>query len=174
MAYALPLILGILVMLSIYITPIAKTTATFYSGISPKGVSPTLITLIFSQVTTWIFARSLMNAAILGFFYGIWGTLAYATYYLSFLTGGLIVDRIRFQYKHNSVQDFLYARFGQIGTVCYNTLICIRLISGSICESISYRIIVRYRRIQCLFHCHRYFLHPDVGLLNAWWFACFA
>jgi hypothetical protein len=48
----------------------------FYQGTSATGQKPGLLTLTLSQVTTWIFARSLMNAAILGFYYGIWGTLA--------------------------------------------------------------------------------------------------
>jgi Na+/proline symporter len=87
------------------------------------------MTLIFSQVTTWIFARSLMNAAILGFYYGLWGTLAYAIYYLSFITGGLIIDDLRFRKGYESIQSFLFDRFGRWGTRCYNFVIGVRLIS---------------------------------------------
>ena len=129
MEYALFVIVGILAMLSIYLSPNAKSTAAFYSGLSPQGGAPDLLTLTFSQVTTWIFARSLMNAAILGYFYGIWGTLAYAVYYLSFLTGGMIIDHLRFKHGHTSIQAFLYERFGRTGTTCYNFLIVIRLVS---------------------------------------------
>ena len=71
----------------------------------------------------------MLNAAILGFYYGIWGTLAYAMYYLSFLTGGKIVDSLRFQHGYENVQGFLYARFGSWGTGCYNFVVAIRLIS---------------------------------------------
>ncbi|MEH6470804.1 MAG: hypothetical protein V7752_06090 [Halopseudomonas sp.] len=88
-----------------------------------------MLTLTFSQVTTWVFARSLMNAAILGFYYGLWGTLAYAAYYLSFLTGGRIIDSLRFEHGYQSVQEFLRARFGRWGTGCYNVVVGIRLIS---------------------------------------------
>ena len=70
-----------------------------------------------------------MNAAILGFFYGLWGTLAYATYYLSFLTGAMIIDSLRFQHGCSSIQSFLFARFGSYGTGCYNFVIGIRLVS---------------------------------------------
>ena len=129
MDYALPFITGIVALISILLSPNAKTANTFFSGSSPQGNAPTLFTLTFSQVTTWIFARSLMNAAILGFFYGIWGTLAYAAYYLSFLTGGKIVDNIRFNQGFASIQEFLLARFGRIGVTCYNIVIIIRLIS---------------------------------------------
>ncbi len=129
MEYALPFIIGVLTLLSIYFSPKAKTDTTFYSGYSPDGNSPGLVTLVLSQVTTWIFARSLMNAAILGYFYGVWGTLAYAVYYLSFLTGGMIIDRLRFDMGFSSIQAFLQERFGNTGTACYNFLISIRLIS---------------------------------------------
>lgn len=101
----------------------------FYRGQSKDGVPPKLLTLIFSQVTTWIFARSLLNAAILGFYYGVWGTLAYAAYYLSFLTGGKIIDHLRFEQGYDSVQSFLSDRFGEWGSRCYNFVIGVRLVS---------------------------------------------
>ena len=129
MEYALIAIAGVIATLSIVFAPIAKTVNTFFSGSSPQGDAPSLFTLTFSQVTTWIFARSLMNAAILGYFYGIWGTLAYAFYYLSFLTGGKIIDKIRFEQGFASVQEFLHARFGRSGVTCYNVVIVVRLIS---------------------------------------------
>ncbi len=129
MEYALLSIAGVVALVSILLVPNARTVNTFFSGISPRGEAPSLFSLTFSQVTTWIFARSLMNAAVLGYFYGIWGTLAYAAYYLSFLTGGLIVDKLRFEQGFDSIQDFLKARFSYIGVTCYNIVIVIRLIS---------------------------------------------
>jgi len=129
MEYALIIVAGLIATISIVFTPIAKTVNTFFSGASTQGEVPSLLTLTLSQVTTWIFARSLMNAAILGYYYGVWGTLAYAVYYLSFLTGGKIIDNIRFEQGFSSVQAFLRARFGNIGVSCYNIVIVIRLIS---------------------------------------------
>ena len=69
-----------------------------------------------------------MNSAILGYFYGIAGTLAYAGYYASFLTGGFIVLRLR-EGGATSVQDWLGARFGKVGTTTYNMVIGLRLLS---------------------------------------------
>ena len=116
-------------LLSIVMSSRAQTESTFFRGHSATGQSPGLLTLVFSQVTTRIFARSLMNAAILGFYYGLWGTVAYAAYYLSFLTGAKIVDSLRFRHGFSSIQQFLRARFGRTGTSCYNFVIGIRLIS---------------------------------------------
>ena len=120
---------ALIAIVSITLSPRAKTTSSFYQGASIDGTKPGLITLIFSQVTTWIFARSLMNAAILGFYYGVWGTLAYAAYYLSFITGAAIIDSLRFKHGFHNVQGFLNDRFGKTGTACYNFVIGLRLIS---------------------------------------------
>lgn len=120
---------GILAAVSFFLSPKARTSEGFFNGESPTGAPPTLLTLILSQVTTWIFARSLLNAAILGFYYGIWGTLAYAAYYLSFLSGAAIIDAVRFKHGYSSIQGFLKDRFGSTGTSCYNLVIGLRLVS---------------------------------------------
>jgi len=129
MSYALPALAGAIAIISVILSPRAESEGAFFKGLSRDGRQPGLLALTFSQVTTWIFARSLLNAAILGFYYGLWGTLAYAAYYLSFLTGGRIVDSIRYQHGFESVQGFLYDRFGAWGTGCYNLVIGVRLIS---------------------------------------------
>jgi Na+/proline symporter len=127
--YVLPALAGFVAISSVLLSPKAQTEGSFFKGLSASGEQPRLLTLVFSQVTTWIFARSLLNAAILGFYYGIWGTLAYAFYYFSFMTGGRIVDHIRFEHGFLSVQSFLAARFGPWGTGCYNFVVGVRLIS---------------------------------------------
>ncbi len=129
MTMSLSIILGIFSVGCLMLAPPAMTNHSFFKGISGQGRLPGLWTLTFSQVTTWIFARSLMNAAILGFYYGIWGTIAYAAYYLSFLTGAHIVDHIRFRHGHSSIQSFLADRFGQVGAQSYNLVVGIRLTS---------------------------------------------
>ncbi|MGH1361205.1 MAG: hypothetical protein ACRBC3_20785 [Burkholderiaceae bacterium] len=100
----------------------------FFGGASQAGRPPGLWTLVLSQVTTWIFARSLMNAAILGYYYGIAGTLAYTLYYASFLTGMWIVGSIRAD-GGSSVQQWLRKRFGASGTTAYNIVVGLRLMS---------------------------------------------
>ncbi len=120
---------GLIALASILLSPRTQSLPSFFLGRTATGGSPALFTLVFSQVTTWIFARSLMNAAILGFYYGVWGTLAYAAYYLSFITGASIIDSLRFRHGYNNVQSFLYDRFGRAGTACYNFVIGLRLVS---------------------------------------------
>ncbi len=116
-------------LISLSFSPRAKTMDAFYRGHDATGATPGVIALTFSQVTTWIFARSIMNAAILGYFYGIAGALAYAAYYLSFLTGASIISSLRFRHGFGSVQEFLADRFGLAGTTSYNFVVGVRLVS---------------------------------------------
>jgi len=125
---ALMAVFGLVILASLAVAPRRASVAGFFGGADAEGRAPGLWVLVLSQVTTWIFARSLMNAAILGYFYGIWGVLAYAGYYGSFLTGGLIVDRLRAG-GAGSVQDWLVVRFGAAGVGCYNLVVALRLLS---------------------------------------------
>jgi Na+/proline symporter len=127
-ATAIIAVFGLVVLASLLVAPRRATIEGFFRGTSVTGAAPGLWMLVLSQVTTWIFARSLMNSAILGYFYGIWGTLAYAAYYASFLTGGFIVGRLRAD-GAGSVQGWLGGRFGPVGVGCYNLVIGLRLLS---------------------------------------------
>lgn len=132
LSHHVPFLVGVLTALaivSVVITPRVRTADGFFRGWSDSGASPGVFTLTFSQVTTWIFARSLLNAGILGYFYGISGALAYTAYYGSFITGWLIVDRLRFTHGVDNVQSFLSQRFGRWGTGCFNVLVSLRLLS---------------------------------------------
>lgn len=119
---------GLVILASLLVAPRRATTGGFFGGLDVAGRAPGMWVLVLSQVTTWIFARSLMNAAILGYFYGIWGTLAYAAYYGSFLSGAFIVGRLRAS-GARSVQDWLGAHFGATSNACYNAVIGLRLLS---------------------------------------------
>ncbi len=120
---------ALILLASILISPRIRTVEGFYKGFSETGAAPSLWTLVLSQVTTWIFARSLMTAAILGFYYGIAGALAYAAYYLSFVTGGAIIQHLRFKHGYQNVQSFLTAQYGSTGSWMYNFVIILRLLS---------------------------------------------
>lgn len=118
---------GAVIAVSLIAAPRRASVEGFFAG-RTGDAAPGLWVLVLSQVTTWIFARSLMNAAVLGYFYGIAGTLAYAAYYGSFLSGALIVGNLR-RGGAVSVQDWLGARFGAVGTGAYNLVIALRLLS---------------------------------------------
>jgi len=121
--------LVVVALISFFISIKPSGINSFFKGQSESGGQPGLLTLTLSQVTTWIFARSLMTAAILGYYYGIAGGIAYAAYYLSFFTGGVIVDQLRFKHGAGSIQEFIEGRFGTAGVHCYNLVIALRLMS---------------------------------------------
>jgi len=128
----LPALIGALILLaavSVLVSPRVRTADGFFRGSSNTGQAPDVVTLTLSQVTTWIFARSLLNAGILGYFFGIAGALAYTAYYGSFLTGWLIVDRLRYRHGVTNIQTFVTHHFGRLGTGCFNLLISMRLLT---------------------------------------------
>ena len=127
-ATVLIVVFGAIILASILAAPRRASVEGFFGGAGVTGGAPGLWVLVLSQVTTWIFARSLMNAAILGYYYGIAGTLAYAVYYGSFLTGGFIVGRLRAN-GARSMQDWLGSQFGTAGNGCYNLVVALRLLS---------------------------------------------
>lgn len=122
-------ITSIIALASLLVSTRAKSSDSFFRGQDSQGSAPGVMMLTFSQVTTWIFARSIMNAVILGYFFGIGGALAYAAYYFSFLTGAWTISSLRFNLGFGSVQSFLAARFGIAGTSTYNFVVGIRLLS---------------------------------------------
>ena len=127
--YLLLILLAATVLFCFLLSPRVQTADGFFKGFSKSGAAPSLWTLVLSQVTTWIFARSLMTAAILGFYYGIAGALAYAAYYASFITGGKIIDHLRFKHGKENIQSFMQEQFGDIGSHCYNLVVVLRLLS---------------------------------------------
>jgi len=104
-------------------------TPGFFSGFMENKQEPTLLVITFSQVTTWIFSRSLLTAAILAYYYGLPGALAYTAYYISFLTGGYFVLSIRKKFKANSIMEFVVKEYGIVGKLLYSFIVIIRLIS---------------------------------------------
>lgn len=113
---------------SLLISPRRVSVEGFYSGTDHAGQPPGLWTLALSQVTTWIFARSLLTAAILGYYYGVAGALAYTAYYMSFLTGAFIIRALRTR-GAQSFQGDLRVRFGVVGPLLYNIVVTLRLMS---------------------------------------------
>jgi Na+/proline symporter len=128
-AVSLTVLIALIVAASFAVATRTTKPSGFFDGYDDHGRAPGLWTLVLSQVTTWIFARSLLNAAILGFYYGAPGALAYTAYYASFLTGWMVVDGIRFRAGAASIQDYLRDQFGSAGTGCYNIVISLRLLS---------------------------------------------
>lgn len=123
---------GILIVATLflyYVSPRAVTNEGFFAGTSIGDAKPSYFTLTFSLVISWIFAKSITNAANLGLSFGIVGGLAYAAYYLSFLVAGFVIYKLRVKGKFQSIHHFLNTKFGRSAIVIFSLLIGIRLLN---------------------------------------------
>ena len=73
------------------ISPNARSDASFFSGSDEAGRPASEWALMCSIFISWIFAKSVTNAANLGAAHGVVGGLAYATYWLSIPVAGLVI-----------------------------------------------------------------------------------
>ncbi|WP_339835428.1 sodium:solute symporter [uncultured Maribacter sp.] len=108
------------------LSPLAKDTNQFFKAVQKKKV-PNAFMLMGSLIISWIFAKSITNAANLGLDFGIVGGVAYAGYYLSFAVAGLVIYRMRLQGKYTSIHHFLSSKFGKSAVTVFSILIAIRL-----------------------------------------------
>lgn len=113
------------------VTPWAKTAGEFFRGekqTEGKAVRmPNAWVLTSSLVISWLFAKSITNAANLGLEFGFVGGVAYAAYYASFLVAGWVLYRMRTRGGFGSIHQFLQSRFGRGALVVFSVLIAFRL-----------------------------------------------
>ncbi|MAM88310.1 MAG: sodium:solute symporter [unclassified Hahellaceae] len=109
------------------LSPRSKNAESFYGGADAKGQPVGQWPLMMSIFISWIFAKSVTNAANLGETYGIVGGLAYATYWLSIPVAGYVIYLIRTQTGAKSLQDFIVSRFGRLAALGFAVAILIRL-----------------------------------------------
>ncbi|PVY77384.1 sodium:solute symporter family protein [Tamilnaduibacter salinus] len=110
-----------------WLSPRSRNAASFYRGASDSGRPVSQWSLTASVFISWIFAKSVTNAANLGAAYGVTGGLAYATYWLSIPVAGYIIYLIRTQTGATSLQDFLTSRFGRLAALGFAAAVLIRL-----------------------------------------------
>ncbi len=108
------------------LSPLAKTTNSFFKANHNKK-SPNVLILTGSLIISWIFAKSITNAANLGLDFGIVGGVAYAGYYLSFTVAGLLIYKLRTKGGFTSIHQFLTSKFGKKAVAIFTILIIIRL-----------------------------------------------
>lgn len=109
------------------ISPRALSFQSFFRGADDKGRPVASWSLTASIFISWIFAKSVTNAANLGSTYGIVGGLAYATYWLSIPIAGVIIYHLRTRTGSTSLTQFLISRYGRFAAVGFTVAILIRL-----------------------------------------------
>lgn len=110
-------------------TPERVSATEFFQGESATGRAPGLWLLVSSAAISWIFAKSIDNAASLANAFGIWGGVGYAIYYLSFITAAIAIYFIRVRGGYQSLPDFLVSRYGGLCAKLFLVAIAIRLLN---------------------------------------------
>lgn len=109
------------------VSPKVRTVSGFFRGTDDKGreVSPWLLTS--SIFISWIFAKSVANAASLGAAYGIVGGLAYATYWLSIPVAGFTIYWLRTRDGATGLVPYVIRKYGRPAAAAFSLAILIRL-----------------------------------------------
>ena len=113
--------------LFIFLAPLSRTVSEFFSATTNAGKQAGFWVLTSSLVISWIFAKSITNAANLGLAFGMVGGLAYAVYYFSFIVAGLVIYQMRVKGGFKSIHSFLQNRFGRTAVIVFSLLIGFRL-----------------------------------------------
>jgi SSS family solute:Na+ symporter len=109
------------------LSPRAVGHAGFFQGHDSAGRPAGTWALGASIFISWIFAKSITNAANLGATYGVVGGLAYATYWLSIPLAGWAILRLRQRYGATSLMSFLTGRYGRLAALAFSLAILVRL-----------------------------------------------
>lgn len=109
------------------LSPHARTVSSFYRGTDDAGRPATGWALTCSIFISWIFAKSVTNAANLGAAYGIVGGLAYAAYWLSIPVVGIVIYWLRTRHGATGLVPFLIGRYGKLAALSFTLAILIRL-----------------------------------------------
>jgi Na+/proline symporter len=109
------------------LSPQARTVSSFFGGTDENGKPATEWALMCSIFISWIFAKSVTNAANLGASFGVVGGLAYATYWLSIPVAGIVIYWLRTRHGATSLVAFLISKYGKLAALAFTLAILIRL-----------------------------------------------
>ena len=98
----------------------------FFRGKDGSGREPGFFFLTSSVLISWIFAKSIQNAADLGQKFGFPGGVAYAVYWISFLVAGTVLYGLR-RRGYRSIHDYLGSRYGTGAVWIFSLILIIRL-----------------------------------------------
>lgn len=110
-----------------WLSPRTVTIGGFFNGEDSQGRQASPLLLTTSIFISWIFAKSVTNAANLGAEFGLVGGLAYATYWLSIPLCGLVIYRLRRRFQATSLVSFLTSNYGRSAALAFSAAILIRL-----------------------------------------------
>ncbi len=105
----------------------ARSANAFFQGTDARGREVGTALLAGSVLVTWVFAKSITNAANLGARFGMVGGAAYAAYYLSIPFAAVVIGGLRRRTGAASLSEFLTSRYGRAAALAFLVAILIRL-----------------------------------------------
>ena len=108
-------------------TPRTAEGAQFFGGRSRAGAAPGFLLLAASAAISWLFAKSIVNAASLTAAFGIWGGIGYAVYYLSFIVVAVAAYFIRVKGGFRSLPAFVSGKYGNLCMKLFLLAVGVRL-----------------------------------------------
>ncbi|HKK70424.1 MAG TPA: hypothetical protein VKA86_04350 [Candidatus Krumholzibacteria bacterium] len=111
------------------ISPRVTSPDQFFGGRDRRGRDIGLGVLVASIVISWIFAKSITNAANLGRSFGLVGAVAYAGWYLSIPVAGVVIWRIRRCTDARSLPEFVTGRYGRMASLAFLLVVLVRLMN---------------------------------------------
>jgi len=110
-----------------FLSPRTVDTRGFYWGHDRNGREAGVWLLSASVLITWVFAKSVTNAANLGAAFGLVGGVAYAAYYLSIPVAGVVIAAIRHRHRVKSLAEYVVATYGRTAALAFLLVVWIRL-----------------------------------------------
>lgn len=108
-------------------TPRRVSSPQFFDGRAATGTPPGVWLVATSAAITWIFAKSIANAADLAYAYGLAGGIGYTLYYLSFVVAGVVIYLMRTRGGYRSLPQLLLEKYGSVCAKLFLLTIAFRL-----------------------------------------------
>jgi len=110
-----------------WVTPRRVSSPQFFDGRTAAGAPPSVWLVAMSVAISWIFAKSIANAADLAYAYGLTGGVGYTIYYLSFIVAGVAIYLMRTRGGYRSLPQLLLDKYGGVCTKLFLATIAFRL-----------------------------------------------
>lgn len=109
------------------LSPRTVSLGGFFRGEDKAGREAAGWMITASIFISWIFAKSVTNAANMGAEYGIVGGIGYAVYWLCIPLTGYALYRLRRKFGATSMVSFLTKNYGIAAAFCFSAAILVRL-----------------------------------------------
>jgi hypothetical protein len=108
---------------------VSRTAQNFFRGdiTSTSADTTSSVVLTLSAFISWVFAKSIQNAAVLGGLFGVTGGWGYAAWYVSFFSGAAVIYVLRTRYGYSSLPEAIYRRYGRGATLAFGFAAMYRL-----------------------------------------------